>query len=153
MANCKILNIIRMKGQNVQLTLLWGNGWTDPEDLGMRSKAWMYYAFSVDWILHIAPGVPAPAKKVCCKKVLLPWMGKGKLLRGPCLSMYLQIRWAKCWGGGVSMLSPHDHLPKNHDVILKLSLLWNACCQRMRCDTLSFASWSYRGVKKNRITK
>ena len=30
----------------------------------------MYYALSVDWILHTAPGVPAPPKKVCCKKVL-----------------------------------------------------------------------------------
>ena len=27
-------------------------------------------SLSVDWILHIAPGVHAPAKKVCCKKVL-----------------------------------------------------------------------------------
>ena len=30
----------------------------------------MSYPLSVDWILHIAPGFPAPAKKVCCKKVL-----------------------------------------------------------------------------------
>ena len=30
----------------------------------------MSYLLSVDWILHIAPGFPAPAKKVCCKKVL-----------------------------------------------------------------------------------
>ena len=59
-----------MKGQNGQVTLFWENGRTDPEDLGIRSKVWMLYALSVDWILHIAPGVPAPAKKVCCKKVL-----------------------------------------------------------------------------------
>ena len=30
----------------------------------------MSYTLSVDWILHIAPGFPAPDKKVCCKKVL-----------------------------------------------------------------------------------
>ena len=65
-----VLNIIRMKGQNGQVTLFWENGWTDLEDLGTRSKVWMSYTLSVDWILHIAPGVPAPAKKVCCKKVL-----------------------------------------------------------------------------------
>ena len=35
-----------------------------------QKYGWMSCTLSVDWILHIAPGVPAPAKKVCCIKVL-----------------------------------------------------------------------------------
>ena len=62
--------MIFMSGQNGQVTLFWENGWTDLDYHGIRSKVWLSYALSVDWILHIAPGVPAPAKKVCCKKVL-----------------------------------------------------------------------------------
>ena len=62
-------NIIFMSGQNGQVTLFWENGWADPENLGIRSKVWMSYALTMDWILHLAPGVPAPAKKVL-KKLL-----------------------------------------------------------------------------------
>ena len=52
-----------MKGQNGQFPLFWGNGSTDLEDLGSRLNIWMSYALSMDWILHIAPGVPAPAHR------------------------------------------------------------------------------------------
>ena len=39
----------------------WENGRTDLKDLGSRLNVWMSYALSMDWILHIAPRVPAPA--------------------------------------------------------------------------------------------
>ena len=53
-----------MKGQNEHVTNFSENGWTDLEDLGIRGKVWMSYALTMEQILHMAPGVPAPVKIV-----------------------------------------------------------------------------------------
>ena len=53
-----------MKGQNEHVTNFLENGWTDLEDLGIRRKVWMSYALTMEQILHMAPGVPAPVKIV-----------------------------------------------------------------------------------------